>query len=101
MSALALGACGKKDSEQPVSKDTEVVNTTVTEQVNSETPEVITEDEIPEGMAISDLTGEFIDKSLENQRPVAVMIDNEKTALPHFGVSQADVVYELKKRRKV
>ena len=95
MSALALGACGKKDSEQPVSKETEVVNTTVTEQVNSETPEVITEYEIPEGMAISDLTGEFIDKSLENQRPVAVMIDNEKTALPHFGVSKADIVYEM------
>lgn len=29
------------------------------------------------------------------QRPIAVMVDNEKTALKHFGVGEADVVYEL------
>ncbi|MCR5303118.1 MAG: DUF3048 domain-containing protein [Lachnospiraceae bacterium] len=30
-----------------------------------------------------------------NQRPIAVMVDNEKTALKHYGVGEADVVYEL------
>ena len=43
----------------------------------------------------SELTNEWIDESLKDQRPIAVMIDNEKTALPHFGVADADVVYEI------
>ena len=40
----------------------------------------------------SELTNEWIDESLKDQRPIAVMVDNEKTALPHFGVADADVV---------
>lgn len=43
----------------------------------------------------SELTNEWIDESLKDQRPIAVMVDNEKTALPHFGVADADVVYEI------
>lgn len=51
--------------------------------------------EIPEGMVISELTGEPIDEALQHQRPIAMMVDNEKTALPHFGIAEADVVYEM------
>lgn len=43
----------------------------------------------------SELTNEWIDISLKNQRPVAIMVDNEKTALPHYGLTEADVVYEM------
>ncbi len=49
----------------------------------------------PTGTYISELTGLPISQALKNQRPVAIMVDNEKTALPHYGVSQADIVYEL------
>ena len=100
MCSLTLGACGKKEeTEQPVSSNTEVAteNTTATE-VTTEggiSAEVISDDEIPTGKVISDLTGEFIDEELENQRPIAVMIDNEKTALPHYGLTKADIVYEM------
>ncbi|MCR4892234.1 MAG: DUF3048 domain-containing protein [Lachnospiraceae bacterium] len=52
-------------------------------------------DEAPEGMYASELTGEWIDESLQDQRPVAVMVDNDKVALPHYGVSDVDIVYEL------
>ena len=48
-----------------------------------------------DGMYRSELTNEWIDESLKDQRPIAVMVDNEKTALPHFGVADADVVYEI------
>jgi hypothetical protein len=44
---------------------------------------------------LSELTGEAISKSLIKQRPIAVMIDNDQTALPHYGLSEADVVYEM------
>lgn len=50
---------------------------------------------IPEGMYLSELTGEPISEELRNQRPIAVMVDNESKALPHFGTAEADVVYEM------
>ena len=43
----------------------------------------------------SELTNEWIDISLKNQRPVAIMVDNEKAALPHYGLTEADIVYEM------
>ncbi len=43
----------------------------------------------------SELTNEWIDKTIQNQRPVAIMVDNEVTALDHYGVTQADIVYEM------
>lgn len=49
----------------------------------------------PPGMYRSELTNEWISESLRTQRPIAVMVDNEKIALPHYGISQADVVYEM------
>lgn len=67
----------------------------------SETPsESVSESEatpepIPEGMYRSELTNEFISLDIKDQRPIAVMVDNEKTALDHYGVNNADIVYEL------
>lgn len=57
--------------------------------------EATPEEEIRDGMYRSELTNEWIDESLRDQRPIAVMVDNESTALPHYGVNSADVVYEL------
>ena len=47
------------------------------------------------GVYPSELTNEYISTSLMEQRPVAVMIDNESIALPHYGTAKADVVYEI------
>ncbi|MBQ7371432.1 MAG: DUF3048 domain-containing protein [Blautia sp.] len=52
-------------------------------------------EETPDNQYRSELTNEWIDSSLRDQRPVAVLVDNEKTALDHFGINQADIVYEL------
>lgn len=43
----------------------------------------------------SELTGEWISKDLKDQRPVAIMVDNEILTYPHYGINQADVVYEM------
>ena len=50
---------------------------------------------VPEGQYLSELTGLPIDKDLEMQRPIAVMIDNEIKALPHYNTAGADIVYEM------
>lgn len=52
-------------------------------------------EEVREGYYRSELTNEWTDESIKNQRPIAVMVDNEKTALPHYGTSKADIVYEM------
>lgn len=49
----------------------------------------------PSQMYRSELTNQWISQSIQNQRPVAIMVDNEKTALDHYGVTQADIVYEM------
>ena len=47
------------------------------------------------GMYRSELTNEWIPVALQNQRPIAAMVDNEKVALPHYGVNKGDIVYEM------
>jgi len=96
--SLAMIACGGND--QPAS-NTENANSEVFTEISTQTDadvviqEPIDEATIPEGMVMSDLTGEFISEEIANQRPIAVMVDNEKTALPHYGLSKADIVYEM------
>ena len=66
--ALAMTACGGND--QPASNtenaNTEAANSEIIVDTNTEVSiqEPIDETTIPEGMVVSDLTGEFIDESL-------------------------------------
>ena len=43
---------------------------------------------------VNPLTGEGVATDIENNRPVAIMLNNLKKALPQLGVSQADIIYE-------
>lgn len=54
------------------------------------------EDSIPpqEGMVHSRLTNEWVDESVANTRPIAVMTPNEHNAQPQYGISKASVIYE-------
>lgn len=52
------------------------------------------QDIAPEGMSRSYLTGEWVDEALATQRPIAVMYGNTTAALPQYGISKADVIYE-------
>ena len=75
-----------------VTNDPSVANATVTFPDD--------DDDLPEGLKEEDcyrseLTNLWTDKALQNQRPVAIMVDNEITALDHYGLNQADIVYEL------
>ena len=85
----ALSACGK---EEPVEEVTVEIEEEAEEVVEEPVVEVV---EVPEGFYRSELTNEIISEDLKDQRPIAVMVDNDKRALPHFGLTQADVVYEL------
>ena len=103
-SIMAMTACGSSDGE---SADNSGAATASFESIENlpaqETEATVEETEVasdepfvlPEGMYFSELTGEPISEEIKNQRPIAAMVDNEITALPHFDTTKADVVYEL------
>lgn len=89
---LACGGKGSDVAETDVAAADEEVNVS---GEDTETEPELKDEVLPEGKYRSELTNELIDEELKNQRPIAVMVDNESIALPHYGLSEADVVYEM------
>lgn len=46
------------------------------------------------GQAINPLTGLWVNEEAANRRPIGIMINNYKKAIPQSGISQADIIYE-------
>ncbi len=105
---LFLGGCQKKAVEAvvtEVSSETEE-STTVMEVTTAPEPETTTQEETEEsgeepeervevdGKIKSYLTGEMVDVEKANRRPLAIMMSNDKEALPQYGINRAGVVYE-------
>lgn len=103
MSISVLAGCGGEDEPSTPSTLSPVVVDDITDSTQEDSTPSESESEessepeevIPEHSYRSELTNEWIDESLKDQRPIAVMVDNEKTALPHYGLTEADVVYEI------
>ena len=101
--SMLFTGCGKPKEEEEVPVE-EVVEEVVEEEPEEPkeevTPEVIEEEPeepkepIPDGMAKSILTGEYVDEAIGKRRPVAFMIENTKGGYPHYGISHAEVIYE-------
>jgi hypothetical protein len=56
--------------------------------------EEVVEEENHDNEAINTLTGLWISKEAAERRPVGVMINNLKKAMPQSGIVQADIIYE-------
>lgn len=95
-----LAGCGKKeDSSSPI------IDTTA-EPITTEAPEatpepeknselvLITDREVVDGKMQSYLTGEWKDAEVVQRRNLAIMIPNNKPAMPQYGISAASVIYE-------
>lgn len=99
MLCTAMAGCGgTEETSSPATSEETSYSWDELTQDDSETAAVDTSEEVvidPENMYRSELTNEWIDKSIQDQRPVAIMVDNEKTALDHYGLTQADIVYEV------
>ncbi len=93
LACTSLAGCGSS-SDDTAPTVTDVSDKDGEEEAEPE-EEAPVEEETREGMYRSELTNEWLDESLQNQRPVAIMVDNEKTALLHYGMTQADIVYEM------
>lgn len=100
--SLCLCACGGAPEE--TTETTEATETTVTTETTeaTEATEATTEateesteptEETVDPALLHPLTGETM-AAASDSRPFAIMINNAKEALPHCGISQADLVYE-------
>ncbi len=87
---LPLASCGKKDpggasSSQPPQEPSISVIAPVEPEPEPE----------PVYPYINPLTGEGLHEDISEKRPIAVMFNNLRKALPQIGVAQADVIYEI------
>ena len=71
--------------EPTIEPQSTVAPTTAPTQAPTQTP-------FPAG--VNRLTGEAMDEQIAAKRPIAIMVNNIKAAIPQSGISQADIVYE-------
>ncbi len=92
-SALILCGCG---NSTPTIGDVEIVESVGDTTESAMANGGVYDDTLPpeKGMVRSKLTNKWIDSDLYDQRPIAVMIPNESSAIPHYGLSQASILYE-------
>lgn len=84
---LLLSACGDRQEEVEQVVPTEEVSAPV-----EPSEEVV---QPPEKQFLNPLTGLPIEEAMVNARPVAVMLNNLKKALPQQGNGDADIIYEV------
>lgn len=96
-----LAGCGKQE-EAPTVKTLEAEEIQEETQAEEETEsvpqvsgsETITDRQVVDGKMQSYLTGEWKDEAVVKRRNMAVMIPNNKQALPQYGISKASIIYE-------
>lgn len=96
--SVLFAGCKKTEQETAQTTPEPTVEATPepTEELQQLQPEDSepTEEAIPEGYVISYLTGEYVPEEIGRRRPVAVMLNNIKAAVPQSGIANAGVVYE-------
>ena len=90
---LVLGGCAEKEMIEPGTEPATTQPSQTEPSAVEETEPVIEETE-PAAVYRNPLTGEILDQPYTG-RIVSVSIGNTKDALPHLGISHADVIYEV------
>ena len=100
----SLAGCGEKKEEPAQTPAASAPQQEVVQPKPAPQPEPAPEPEpepepLPEPEPVpagtNPLTGMPMEEEYENDRPVAVMLNNLKLAQPQLGVSQADIIYEI------
>ena len=92
---FALCACGGDTTTEPSIEVTEAPTTEPATEPTTEPTEVTTEEVTePPVLYRNPLNGEPLDAPY-NGRPTAVVINNASDAMPQYGISEADFMYEL------
>lgn len=99
VSVFLFGCGSKKEVDtaiEEVTLETQEYDTPANEEIEPEVVEEAVAEDVPpqEGMVRSRLTNEWVSADVASLRPLAVMIPNDKSALPQYNISNADIVYE-------
>lgn len=102
VTVFLLAACGQEETNGPIilNEASGATQSGSVEKVpikNDLPADVIIEDDTlpPEkGMVRSRLTNEWVYEDVANTRPIAVMTPNESSAVPHYNLSKASIIYE-------
>ena len=99
LSLLCLSACGSTPEPQapepePVKEETPVAEEPEPEPEPEPVSPVIEERISVDGQIQSYLTGKWTDEEIATRRPIAVMIPNNRPAMPQYGLSRAGIIYE-------
>lgn len=99
--AVFFAACGKKEEPLPEPELMEVIpEAEEGPEEEAAEPEkepesfVIEERNVVNGEMQSYLTGQWTDVKQADRRPIAVMIPNNRPAMPQYGLSKAGIIYE-------
>jgi hypothetical protein len=91
---MLLTGCGTGGSGNGTEESTlEWKNLTYQEPSMVQSPNSVTF--LKDGQVRNPLTGRWIDAKYSNQRPIAVQYENVEAAIPHYGLTFADVTYEI------
>lgn len=91
--SILFGACSEAEPESSQSPEPSVVETSTPTPTLTPTPTpTATPDQEPQ--ILNPLTGLPIEEEFLHRRPVAIMINNIKQALPQYGLMKADIIYE-------
>ncbi|MCL2854227.1 MAG: DUF3048 domain-containing protein [Defluviitaleaceae bacterium] len=93
--ALTFVACGGREEPQMAEIDHDMFAEADEPDEPEPEPEPEPDQSPPAGMAVSLLTGLYIDEQAAARRPFAVVFNNESRAMPQSGLMQADVIYEV------
>ena len=85
---LFLPSCGKETADVTPNPDASLP---VSEVISSPTP-APTPEPTPYNGPVNPLTGLPLAEDWVNKRPVAIMLNNLREALPQLGQSQADII---------
>ena len=99
IATCVFAGCGKKEEPEPVIQLLESESIAEPEEAEEEPGEtvnenIITNRQVVNGQMQSYLTGEWKDEKVVKRRSLAVMIPNNKPALPQYGLSKASIIYE-------
>lgn len=112
--ACVMAGCGQSTGDDlpasieahPIFTDEPIVIPSASESDHNDNPggeesklpvaseSIITDRTVVDGKMQSYLTGEWKDVAVSQRRPMAVMIPNNKQAMPQYGISLASVIYE-------
>lgn len=89
--------CGEKQERTMINLPSPDSSVNITENFRQEESSLpdIPENTTPQGMTASPLTNEWVSLETASLRPLAVMIPNDASALPHYNLSKADILYEV------